>query len=286
MKQADDTEGIQSEELEIVEDVAEEPSEVIEGSEAQDNQEEEDEVVVSIDGESPPQEVEQTKAPEWVRELRKSHRDLQRQNRELQSRLESFQKPEQKIGEPGPKPKLEQFDYDADLYEQKLEQWHEQKRKFELEAEKLRQEQAAQDQVWKDRLEAYSRNKAELKVKDYEDAEATAQELFNVTQQGIIVRGANNPALLVYALGKNPKKAAELAKLNDPVEFAFAVARLEKDLKVTNRKSAPAPEKIVQNSGRVVSSASVDSTLNRLRAEAERTGDYTKVMEYRRQKRN
>ena len=286
MKQADDTEGIQSEELEIVEDVAEETTEVIEEPEAQDNQESEDEVVVSIDGESPPQEVEQTKAPEWVRELRKSHRDLQRQNRELQSRLESFQKPEQKIGEPGPKPKLEQFDYDADLYEQKLEQWHEQKRKFELEAEKLRQEQAAQDQVWKDRLEAYSRNKAELKVKDYEDAEATAQELFNVTQQGIIVRGANNPALLVYALGKNPKKAAELAKLNDPVEFAFAVARLEKDLKVTNRKSAPAPEKIVQNSGRVVSSASVDSTLNRLRAEAERTGDYTKVMEYRRQKRN
>lgn len=286
MKQADDTEGIQSEELEIVEDVAEETTEVIEEPEAQDNQESEDEVVVSIDGESPPQEVEQTKAPEWVRELRKSHRELQRQNRELQSRLESFQKPEQKIGEPGPKPKLEQFDYDADLYEQRLEQWHEQKRKFELEAEKLKQEQAAQDQVWKDRLEAYSRNKAELKVKDYEDAEATAQELFNVTQQGIIVRGANNPALLVYALGKNPKKAAELAKLNDPVEFAFAVARLEKDLKVTNRKSAPAPEKIVQNSGRVVSSASVDSTLNRLRAEAERTGDYTKVMEYRRQKRN
>jgi hypothetical protein len=286
MKQADDTEGIQSEELEIVEDVADETSEVIEESEVQDNQEVEDEVVVSIDGESPPQEVEQTKAPEWVRELRKSHRDLQRQNRELQSRLESFQKPEQKIGEPGPKPKLEQFDYDADLYEQKLEQWHEQKRKFELEVEKLKQEQAAQDQVLKDRLEAYSRNKAELKVKDYEDAEATAQELFNVTQQWIIVRGANNPALLVYALGKNPKKAAELAKLNDPVEFAFAVARLEKDLKVTNRKSAPAPEKIVQNSGRVVSSASVDSTLNRLRAEAERTGDYTKVMEYRRQKRN
>lgn len=286
MKQADDTEGIQSEEFEIVEDVAEETSEVIEESEAQDDQEAEDEVVVSIDGESPPQEVEQTKAPEWVRELRKSHRDLQRQNRELQSRLESFQKPEQKIGEPGPKPKLEHFDYDAELYEQKLEEWHEQKRKFELEAEKVRNQQAEQDKVWKDRLETYSRNKAELKVKDYEDAEATAQELFNVTQQGIIVRGANNPALLVYALGKNPKKAAELAKLNDPVEFAFAVARLEKDLKVSNRKSAPAPEKIVQNSGRVVSSASVDSTLNRLRAEAERTGDYTKVMEYRRQKRN
>lgn len=285
MKQAENEENNQSE-VEIVEE-SEEGSEVIEQSEAQDNQEPEDEVIVSIEGESPPQEVEQTtKAPEWVRELRKSHRELQRQNRELQSKLESFQKPEQKIGEPGPKPKLEHFDYDADLYEQKLEQWHEQKRKFEIEAENLKQQQAEQDRVWKNKRDNYSRYKAELKVKDYEDAEATAQEIFSLTQQGIIVRGANNPALLVYALGKNPKKAAELAKLDDHVDFAFAVARLEKDLKVSNRKSAPAPEKIVQNSGRVVSSASVDSTLNRLRAEAERTGDYTKVMEYRRQKRN
>lgn len=283
MKQAETEENNQSE-VEIVEE-SEEGSEVIEQSEAQDNQEPEDEVIVSIEGESPPQEVEQTKAPEWVRELRKSHRELQRQNRELQSKLESFQKPEQKIGEPGPKPKLEHFDYDADLYEQKLEQWHEQKRKFEIEAENLKQQQAEQDRVWKNKRDNYSRYKAELKVKDYEDAEATAQEIFSLTQQGIIVRGANNPALLVYALGKNPKKAAELAKLDDHVDFAFAVARLEKDLKVSNRKSAPAPEKIVQNSGRVVSSASVDSTLNRLRAEAERTGDYTKVMEYRRQKR-
>lgn len=284
MKQAETEENNQSE-VEIVEE-SEEGSEVIEQqSEAQDSQETEDEVIVSIEGESPPQEVEQTKAPEWVRELRKSHRELQRQNRELQSKLESFQKPEQKIGEPGPKPRLADFDWDHDLYEQKIEQWHEQKRKFEIEAENLKQQQAEQDRVWKNKIETYSRHKAELKVKDYEDAEASAQEIFNVTQQGIIVRGANNPALLVYALGKNPKKAAELAKLDDPVDFAFAVARLEKDLKVSNRKTAPTPEKIVQNTGRVVSSASVDSTLDRLRAEAERTGDYTKVMEYRRQKR-
>ena len=284
MPKAETEENNQSEELEIVEE-AEESSEVIEQSEAQDNQETEDEVIVSIEGESPPQEVEQAKAPEWVRDLRKSHRELQRQNRELQSKLQSFQKPEQKIGEPGPKPKLGDFDYDADLYEQKLEQWHEQKRKFEIESEKLKQQQDEQDKVWKNKRDTYSRHKAELKVKDYEDAEATAQEIFSLTQQGIIVRGANNPALLVYALGKNPKKAAELAKLDDHVDFAFAVARLEKDLKVSNRKTAPTPEKIVQNTGRVVSSASVDSTLDRLRAEAERTGDYTKVMEYRRQKR-
>jgi hypothetical protein len=66
------------------------------------------------------------------------------------------------------------------------------------------------------------------------------------------------------------------------VKFAFAVARLEKELKVTNRRAAPAPERIVQGTGRA--SGTVDSTLERLRAEAEKTGNYTKVLQYKRQK--
>ena len=131
-------------------------------------------------------------------------------------------------------------------------------------------------------MEGYSKAKAELKVRDYEDAEAIAQEVFNVTQQGVILQGADNPALVIYALGKNPKKAADLAQINDPVKFAFAVAKLEKELKVTNRKAAPAPERVIQGSGRV--SGAVDSTLERLRAEAEKTGNYTKVLQYKRQK--
>jgi hypothetical protein len=87
---------------------------------------------------------------------------------------------------------------------------------------------------------------------------------------------------VIYALGKNPKKAAELAKLTDPVKFAFAVAKLEKELKVTNRRAAPAPERVVQGTGRV--SGAVDSTLERLREEAARTGNMTKVLQYKRQK--
>jgi len=110
-----------------------------------------------------------------------------------------------------------------------------------------------------------------------------AQELFNITQQGVVLQGADNPALVIYALGKNPKKAAELAKIEDPVKFAFAVAKLEKELKVTNRKAAPAPERMISSTGRV--SGAVDSTLERLREEAAKTGNYTKVTQYRAQKR-
>ncbi len=119
-------------------------------------------------------------------------------------------------------------------------------------------------------------------MKDFEDAEAVAQELFSVTQQGVMLQGADNPALVVYALGRNPKKAKELAEIKDPVKFAFAVAKLEKDMKVTNRKSAPPPERVVTGTGRV--SGAVDSTLERLREEAARTGNMTKVIQYKRQK--
>jgi len=51
-------------------------------------------------------------------------------------------------------------------------------------------------------------------------------------------------------------------------------------LKVTNRKPATAPEKVLTGTGST--SGSVDSTLDKLRAEAEKTGDYTKVTAYKR----
>lgn len=248
---------------------------------AEQHEEESDEVIVSIGEEAPPAEEEQ-RAPEWVRELRKANREKERRIRELESKLQTTAQTENKPVALGPKPKLEEFDYDADRFEQALDAWHERKRQHDLETERVRQAEQTQQQAWQAKLEGYSKAKAELKVRDYEDAEAIAQEVFNVTQQGVILQGADNPALVIYALGKNPKKAAELAKNTDPVKFAFAVAKLEKELKVTNRRAAPAPERVIQGSGRV--SGAVDSTLERLRAEAEKTGNYTKVLQYKRQK--
>jgi len=249
---------------------------------AEQHEEESDEVVVSIGEEAPPAEEEQ-RAPEWVRELRKANREKERRIRELEAKLQTTAQTENKPVALGPKPKLEEFDYDADRFEQALDAWHERKRQHDLETERVRQAEQTQQQAWQAKLEGYSKAKAELKVRDYEDAEAIAQEVFNVTQQGVILQGADNPALVIYALGKNPTKAKELAGITDPVKFAFAVAKLETQLKVTNRKAAPPPEKTIQGNGRV--SGTVDSTLERLRADAEKTGDFTKVMQYKRQKR-
>lgn len=244
-----------------------------------------DEVVVTI-GEEPPasQEEEVVKAPEWVRELRKSSREKDRKIRELEEKLNATTGAETKPAPLGKKPTLEDHDYDADKFEAALADWYDRKRKADEEAARVEAEQKEAQKAWQAKLDAYGKAKTELKVKDFDDAEAVAQETFSVTQQGIILQGAENPALLIYALGKNPKKLKELASTNDPVKFAFAVAKLETQLKVTNRKAVPPPEKTVRGTGPV--SGTVDSQLERLRADAERTGDYSKVMAYKRQKRN
>jgi hypothetical protein len=268
---------IEDEETYVEEDV-EEVTEIVDDQEEPDAEE----VVVSIGEEAPPPE-EHTPAPEWVRELRKTNRELQRQNRELQSKLQ-VQPTEIKPVAIGAKPKLEDHDYDADKYEEALTGWFERKRQADDVNAKQQAEVMNQQKAWQAKLDGYGKAKAELRVRDYEDAEAVAQEVFSITQQGVILQGAENPALVVYALGKNPKKAKELAEVSDPVKFAFAVAKLEKELKVTNRRAAPAPERIVSGTGR--SSGAVDSTLERLREDAARTGNMTKVIQYRAQKRS
>jgi hypothetical protein len=241
-----------------------------------------EEVVVSIGEEAPPPE-DHTPAPEWVKELRKTNRELQRQNRELQARVQAAP-PETKPVVIGNKPKLEDHDYDADKYEEALTNWFDRKRQADEVNAKQEAEVMNQQKAWQAKLDGYGKAKAELRVKDFEDAEEVAQQVFSITQQGVLLQGADNPALVVYALGKNPAKAKELAEIKDPVKFAFAVAKLEKDLKVTNRRQAPAPERIISGTGR--SSGAVDSTLERLREDAARTGNMTKVIAYKAQKRS
>jgi hypothetical protein len=262
------------EDIKIAEKVNPEPEE----SEA-----EADEVIVSIGEDAPPAE-EEVRAPEWVRELRKTNREKERRIRELEAKLSATTTEIKPVVTLGPRPKLDAYDYDTDLYEQALDQWHERKREHDREAEQAQQSEQQQQQAWQAKLNDYGKARAELKVRDYEDAEETVQQLLNITQQGVLLNGCDNPALVVYALGKNPKKTAELAAMTDPVKFAVAVAKLEKELKVTNRRATPPPERVVSGTGR--SSGAVDSTLERLREEASRTGNMTKVIQYKAQKRS
>ena len=240
--------------------------------------EDSDEIIVAIDGEESPPQEEQA-APEWVRELRREHRELKKRNRELESRV-SQSTETNPVVTLGAKPSLEALDYDTEKYEQSLADWYERKRLVDDQQAKARRSEEEQQRAWNAKLEGYVEAKTKLKVRDYDDAEEVAQQVFNVVQQGVMIQGAENPALVIYALGKNPKKAKELAAIDDPVKFAFAVAKLESQLKISNRKAATKPEKTF--SATAPARGAVDSTLERLREEASKTGNMDKVMAYKR----
>lgn len=240
-----------------------------------------DEVVVSIGEDPPPQE--EDRAPQWVRELRKSNREKERKIRDLEARLNAAPT-ETKPVVLGKKPSLEECDYDAEEYERKIAAWYEDKRLYDTEQAKAEAQRDAETKAWQGKLDSYAKAKASLKVRDYDEAEAFALDTFTVTQQGIVLQGSEQPAVVIYALGKNQKKAKELSSITDPVKFAFAIAKLETQLKVTNRQATTSPERtIVSGGGRI--SGAIDPTLERLREEASRTGNMTKVIQYKTQKR-
>lgn len=238
-----------------------------------------DEVIVSIGDPKEDEGEENQQAPAWVKKVRQQNRELQRELREARQKLNQSEVKEPELGE---KPKLEGFDYDAGRYETALELWYDNKRKLDEKAAAAKAETEKAGKKWQSKLEAYAQAKAGLGVTDFEEAEAAVYDLLDTTQQGIIVHGAKDSALVIYAIGKNEAVAKRLAAIKDPVEFAFEVARLEGQLKVTTRKPSIQPEQRISGNGRP--SGTTDSTLERLRAEAAKSGDYTKVHAYKRLK--
>lgn len=273
------------EESEVLEETLEEEEKLEETPEESDSEEEkpaleeeeDGEIVLSLGEEA----VEDEPAPstQLLRDLRKANREKSRRIKELESQIN---RPVQKTVL-GPKPKLEDTDYDTDEFEKRLEDWYAKKAIVDAEELKQREEEENQKRQWQSKLDEYAKSKTTLRVRDYDEAEATVQEIFNVTQQGMILEGALNPAALVYVLGKNPEKAAKLAKITNPVSFAFEMGRLEKDIKMTKKTTTtttiPAPERVVQG----VAKGRSDLSLERLRKEAEASGDYTKVVQYKKQ---
>lgn len=250
------------------------------------DEDEDEEVVVQIGNEEPPASEEKQEAPAWVKDLRRRQREVIEENKRLKAQLATGANA-QAQGKPElpPKPKLADYDYDEEKYEQARDAWDAKKR--EVDAWDAAQEQrvkAAQQAVAAVH-ENYAKSKQALKVRDFGEAEDEVTSQFSQVQQSIVIAGAQNPAAMVYALGKNPTKLRELASIKDPVKFAVAVGKLETEVKVTTKRTStkPAPESTVRSGSGSASTTS--ATLERLEAEAERTGDRSKVIAYKRSQR-
>jgi hypothetical protein len=212
--------------------------------------------------------------------MRKTERELKQKVRELEQAEAARRAAEApKVDDVGPEPDLadDGIDFDKDVFKQKWAAWNERKRKADETAAKQRAEQEAAQAAWNAKVSSYQAAKASLKVSDFDDAEHAVMSTMDVTQQAILLK-LPKPELMVYAVGKNLAKLKELAAIKDPIDFAFAAAKLETQLKVQPRKAPPAPETKVRNTAG--GAVAVDNTLSKLQAEADRTGDRSKVAAY------
>jgi hypothetical protein len=205
--------------------------------------------------------------------MRDRLKELDRENAELRRAQPT---PEVELGA---KPTLDSCDYDEAEFERQLDAYKERERKV-IDTRKAQGEQAeAAQREWQSDLQVYERQREELKLPDFEDATAVIQATLSLAQQAVIVKAASRPAAFVYALAKSDTRLSELAKIQDPIKFAAAIARMEGGVKVVKKRKAPAPDKPTTGTGRMP--GSTDKQLEKLEAEAERTGDRTEIIAYR-----
>jgi len=269
--------------IELPEDEAPE-AEAVEVIEA-DAPDDEAEIIVAFDGDEPI--VAKASEPDnsVIREFRKRNREQAAELARLKAQLETA--PLVLTDEvAGPEPTLESCDWDEVKFREAARAYD--RKVAEIAQRDIDRANAAARQAAADAAEgaAYLTARQALGARDYEDAEASFIEAFpNAAYQRLVVRAADDPAKLIYALYKAPAKLAALAAITDAAKLAAAVGKLEGRMTVTKSTSKVQPEKRVTGSGSVSGTASgaYEAQLAKLRAKADETGDLTPVLNYKRE---
>jgi hypothetical protein len=207
-------------------------------------------------------------------------RDLRKRLREANDQVRSVERPAAAKAELRPEPTSEDHAFDEAAFKEDYRNWLAEKAAVERDAEQQNEAQVEIQRSWEADVARFEEQKSKLEVDDLEDAQDAVASAFNLAQQAVVVKAAENPALLFYALGKNPAKLAELAKIKDVIKLAAAIAKVEGTVKVTKRRKGPAIDRPVRGAGVIVSS---DKKLAALEKAANETGDRTELVRYRRE---
>lgn len=230
---------------------------------------EEEETVISFGDDAPPTDD----SPNDSALIKKLRQEI----RERDKRLAEVAKPAPPKIEVGERPTLEACEWDEDRLADELLEWTDRKRQAETqqsEAEKAQQEAAERSAKV---MAAYAERRAE--VTDIDEAEASVAADFGDEFSKALAYASEDPAF-IKALHLFPGKRAKLAKLrNDPLKAIFEAGKLAAGVKVTKRRKAPDPDQVERGSGGAPKST--DKVIEKLEKEADRTGDRTKLIEYR-----
>lgn len=178
--------------------------------------------------------------------------------------------------EVGTEPDIEDFEFDSERFRAAHREWMQRGKDKDAQDQRAEQGQRQQNEAWQQVQTNYANKRAALKFADKDQVESAAFEALSPTQQAVIAKVASDPALLIYAVGKNPAKLEQLAAIDDPLVLAATIGRMGATLQMKKRTQAPEPEQIVR--GGTVKSG--DKARDKLEAEASRTGDYSKLVGY------
>lgn len=220
-----------------------------------------------------------------IKHFRQRDREHARRIKELEAEVSRYKPTPQRTKKPD---LWDDCDGDPDKFEESLLAWKDNEAAV-VNAEKQQTEQATNHaKAWADERTAYQQASAALGKQDYGEAEDAVCAVLTEASQAAIVMAASNPqaaAKIIYALGRSPAKLAELVKIQDnPLKLAAAIGRLEAGKgSAMQRKEPPAIDTPLRGSAPL--SQAVDREEARLAKDAEQTKNYTKLFEYRRNKR-
>lgn len=191
---------------------------------------------------------------------------------------------------PGDKPTLESCGWDEEAKDKALLEWNDKiQRKAARDAQRAQQQAQAKaeaDAKAAKLEEGYKASKAEwaprVGAKPYEVAEKAVASALGVDAQDILMKVAKKPAMVVYALGTRPALLEEFAKETDRDMFVARLKDMEASIKVKKKGTPPPPpDRRITGSG----GSAGGSTLEKLREDAAKSGDYSKVDAFKRKQR-
>ena len=193
-----------------------------------------------------------------MREAQRKEAEAEAKVKELERKLEEVQKPATEE-----EPQYGDFDDEQDFFKalssytakQMLKEEKEKEAKAEVESAKQEQEQSQSNRKAEEAEEFKSKlDESGSKYDDFD--EVVYNEKLQITPEMVeIIKHTENPAEILYALGKQPDKASEIAQLT-PTQAAMAIGRMDAPFveqeppKKTTK--APAPIKPVSATGSTV----------------------------------
>lgn len=212
-----------------------------------------------------------------IRQIREAHRESERKRKEAERKLAEIEASRvnptaEALPELGPMPGIEDFDFDVEAHKEAVTAWFGRKQAKEAAERRKADEQQNAQKAQQATIDRYKTEADSLPVDRarYKAAETEIDTSFSPMQKAVLLQ-STMPAKLVYALGNSPERLEKLSKITDPIALAFELGRAETAITSTKpARKAPAPDTPLSVAG-----TGAGAGLERLYADAQKTGNYT-----------